>query len=282
MTGRRVVAVLSGGGVKAAAHLGAWRALCEAGLEPDAIVGTSMGALLGAALAAGRTPDELAAEVAAIRRRDIASPNPMVLLTGIRSRAVLRAEPLRRLIERLVPVRRFDQLDRPFTCTATDLDSGDSVLFGAEGQDAPLVDSLYASAALPVYYPWTTIGGRRLGDGGIRSVVPLEVAARVECDLVVAVDAGPGFEERHQPAPKHVPGLLRAHGDAMGILMAQATTRTVAWWRNTPGLPRLVYVRPPVERGVTFETGLAESYRARGYQATTDQLRRDGLAVPEG
>jgi len=247
----RVVLVFSGGGVKAAAHIGAWRAIVEAGLVPSRIVGTSMGAIIGAALASGCSPDVLSEKVSSIKRGDVASLNPMALIAGIRARSVLRASPLRRTIENVVPARR-----------------------GAGGEDAPLIDVLYASAALPVYYPSTVINGRRLGDGGIRSVLPLEVAAKAPCDLVIAIDTGPGFEERGGAAPR-IPPLMRAHGDAVGILMAGATQHTLEWWRRTDGLPRLLYLRPKVESGVTFEVEKIRDYESRGYAAAVEMLQNE-------
>ncbi len=279
MSVHRVVMVFSGGGVKAAAHIGAWRAVTEAGLAPSRIVGSSMGAIIGAALASGRSPEALGDEVSSIKRSDVAALNPLALIAGVRARSVLRASPLRRTIERIVPARRFSELELPLTVTATDLDSGELVLFGADGEDAPLVDVLYASAALPVYYPSTVINGRRLGDGGIRAVLPLEVAAKAPCDLVIAVDVGPGFEERGGAAPR-VPPLMRAHGDAVGILMASATQGTLEWWRRTDGLPKLLYLRPKVEGGVTFEVEKIRDYESRGYVAAVEMLQNeDGVGL---
>ncbi len=179
-----------------------------------------------------------------------------------------------------MPARWFSDLELPLTVTATDLDSGELVLFGADGEDAPLVDVLYASAALPVYYPSTVINGRRLGDGGIRAVLPLEVAAKAPCDLVIAIDVGPGFEERGGAAPR-VPPLMRAHGDAVGILMAGATQATLDWWRRTDGLPKLLYLRPKVEGGVTFEVEKIRDYESRGYVAAVEMLQKeDGVGLP--
>src|SRR3989442_1418825 len=93
---------------------------------------------------------------------------------------------------RLVPGTCFAELQIPLTITTTDLDSGELVLFGALGQDGPLVDALYASCALPLYFPPQSIGGRRLGDGGLRAVLGLDAVRRVPADLVGAVDGGPG------------------------------------------------------------------------------------------
>src|SRR3989442_13208891 len=82
----------------------------------------------------------------------------------------------------------------PFTVTTTDLDSGELVLFGALGQDGPLVDVLYASCALPLYFPPQPIGGRRLGEGGVRAGLGLAAPRRGPADRVGGVDEGAGVD----------------------------------------------------------------------------------------
>ena len=277
MNGTRAVLILSGGGAKTAAQVGAWRAITEAGLEIVACVATSMGAVIGAALAGGRPPDELLHDVRRLRRRDIASLNPGALLPGLRARSLLREAPLRRTIERLVPVRSFDGCRIPLTVAATDLDSRELVWFGARGRDVPLVDALYATVALPLYYPPAVIGGRRYADGGLRAVLPLEGAQGVDADLIVAVDVGPGFDEPESTAPRAVPRLVAAYNEATAILMATNTQLQVALWRSRYGTgasrPKLVYIRPPVERGATFRIEAVESYAAEGYRAAAAALR---------
>src|SRR5213083_3319028 len=191
----RVVAVFGGGGAKSVAHAGAWRALLEADLRPSHIVGTSMGAVLGAAFAAGSSYDRLVGIALSLHRSDFAALDPWALAKGVFARSTLKPEPLKRTIAHLVPATRFAELQIPFTVTTTDLASGELVLFGALGQDGPLVDVLYASCALPLYFPPQTIDGRRLGEGGLRAVLGLDAARRVPADLVVAVDVGPGFDE---------------------------------------------------------------------------------------
>ena len=68
---RRIVTVLSGGGARAAAHLGAMRALLAHGYAPERYIGTSMGAVIATGLAAGLTPDAVAARLLEVRQRDI-------------------------------------------------------------------------------------------------------------------------------------------------------------------------------------------------------------------
>ncbi len=273
MTGKRAVLVLSGGGAKTAAQVGAWSAIVESGVEIVACVATSMGAVIGAALGGGRTVDELMREVGRLKRTDIAALNPVALLTGFRARSLLREAPLRRTIERLVPVRRFDECRMPLTVAATDLDSRELVWFGARGRDAPLVDALYATVALPLYYPPAVIAGRRYADGGLRAVLPLEGTRGIDADLVVAVDVGPGFDEPAGTGPRGVPRLVQAYNEATATLMATNTQLQVALWRSSATRPPLVYIRPRVERGATFRLADAAAYAREGYRAAESALR---------
>ena len=266
----RVAVLLSGGGAKAAAHAGALEALAEAGLAPTQLVGTSMGAVVGACFAAGLGREAILDRVGAIGTRGIVRA-PWAPFGGLWLRSLLRGEPLRDGIAALVPARSFDELKIPLVVTAVDLDTGALVRFGPGGESAPLVDALWASCALPVFYPPVGMGGRRLVDGGLRGVVPFEAAADVPADLVVALDVGPGFDEPAAPAASY-PALVGLHNDTTGVLMAALTAAELALWRATPGRAELVYVRPRVERSATFRVDRAREYAAEGYRATTAAL----------
>jgi len=268
-----VTLVLSGGGAKTAAHLGAHRALREAGCTPVRYVATSMGAVIAAGLAAGVEEDTLLARLAEVGRRGIVR-DPLATIAGLFSRGLLRPTPLRQAIEDLFPARRFADLHHPVTVSVVDLDSGELLLFGAGGSDAPLIDVLCASCALPLYFPPQIAAGRRYGDGGLRGVVPLEPAARLAEEPVVAVDVGPGFERDGDGGPTWVPPMVRAHEDALGILMAAHTAAQVALWRAERDRPPLIYVRPRVDRRATFRVEQVRRYAEDGYQATRAALEQ--------
>src|SRR5437867_12873142 len=293
----RVVVVFGGGGAKTLAHAGAWKALLEAGLRPSHIVGTSMGAVMGAAFAAGSSYDRLVGIALSLHRNDFAALDAWALAKGVFARSTLKPEPLKRTIGHLVPATRFAELQIPFTVTTTDLDSGELVLFGAQlgmsgshdvgaqhaaplhnastapvhlGDAVPLVDALYASCALPLYLPPAAIDGRRLGDGGLRAVVPIDVARRIAADLVVAVDVGPGFDEPPAAKKAAIPPLVRAHGEAIRVMMAAQTERAIADWPKDA--PRLVVVRAVAEREATFAVGAGQKYFDAGYRETKRAL----------
>ena len=268
----RVVVLFGGGGAKAACHAGAWRALVEEWLTPAQIYGTSMGAVVGAALACGLSPEEVQARMSAIRRADVARPRLLALVAGFYADSILKPGPLRHTIERFVPARSFSELRIPLTVTAVDADSGALVTFGIGGDESvPLIDALCASCALPLYYPAVAINSRRYIDGGHRGVTPFEAAAGERADLVVAVDPGPGFDEPDTPPPP-APAMIRAHDDATGILMAALSWAQLAAWRADPSRPPLVYVRPRVSRNATFDVASVAAYAAEGYRATREAL----------
>src|SRR5438093_13209793 len=143
---------------------------------------------------------------------------------GLFARSLFPASALRKAIASIVPTTQFEYLRIPLTVTATDLDSGELLLLGGRdrrGQDIELADALYASCALPLYFPPLEADGRRLGEGGLRAVLPIE-AARIrepDADVFVAVDVGPGFDERVStkdgPRPSPLPNVVRVHGEAL-------------------------------------------------------------------
>jgi NTE family protein len=275
LTVRPAALVLSGGGAKTAAHLGACRALKEAGFEPAWYVATSMGAVIAAGLASGVGSDELLERMAEAGPRGVVR-NPLAPVAGLFLQSLLRPAPLRRAIESMVPARRFSDLSVPLTVTAVDLDTGELVLFGAGATNAPLVDVLCASCALPLYYPPVILNGRRFGDGGLRAVVPLGPAAELDVELVLAVDVGPGFDLAAPVESSRVPALVRAHDDAVGILMAANSQSQLALWRADPARPPLVYVRPRVEREATFRVDRVREYAHEGRRAAREALEHWG------
>jgi len=250
----RVVCVLSGGGAKGAAHIGAIKAMGEHGLVPGHFVGTSMGAIIGAMFASGLSYE------AAVQRITGLSPGAVL---GPLGRSILREQPLRDTIARLVPARRFDDLTIPLTVTTVDLATSELVLLGAGGRwDVPLHEALYASSALSVYYPAAVIGGRAYADGGLRAVLPLDAAAALPADLVIAVYTGPQVTQEQQGRPGR---------RGLRVMMAVQAEDTIARW--SAGAP-LVLIRPEVDARATFKVGDALRYVEEGYRAASKTLAK--------
>ena len=266
MSSPRVVMVCGGGGAKAAAHLGVARALREAGIAPIRYIGTSMGAVMAAALATGDDPQDILARTHGMRSDKVVVPNRMALLQGMWAESVLRAEPVHRVIATLVRVNHFSELHTPCTVTAVEKETGREVAFGADGESAPLLDALAASCALPPYFPPVALNGRAFLDGGLRAQVPLHLARTIPCDVVIAVHAGPGFDETGLPVERP-PRLIAASDTAMGWLMAGTAELMRREWELTAGLPKLVWIRPVHDRAATFALDRAPAYAQGGYDA---------------
>ncbi len=266
----RVVAVLSGGSAKSVAHVGALRALEEWGLVPGHYVGTSMGAVIAACYACGLSYEDVLVRISHVTRKDVARLSPLGLL-GAFSPALLRGDPLRQTIATLVPARRFSELKTPLTVTATDVASGQLVLFGTGGwSEVGLVDALYASCALPVFYPPAKIDGRDFVDGGLRAVLPLDTVEQFDPDLIFAVNVGPVLEK--SPAEDtFLPAMVRAHDATTRILMAEQIAETIERWRH--GRVPLILVEPEVDPG-SFSVGKAFSHVEEGYRSAYRELAK--------
>lgn len=275
MSGPRVAVVFGGGGAKAAAHLGAAVALRDAGITPVHWVGTSMGAVVAAAMAAGRDPEAMLKEFTALRAGDVLRRERFALLKGVWAPAVFRSDVMRELIVRMVPATRFAELATPLTVTAVERDTGKSAAFGHDGEDAPLHDVLLASCALPPWFRDVTVNGRALLDGGIRAPLPLGIVERSAVDWVLAVDVGPGFDEAGTPVHRPPP-LLASADTAIGWLMAGTTQLLRERWRTRPDAPPLVYVRPVSDRGATFAIDRIGEYGRAGQRTVRDALKEIG------
>ena len=261
----RLVAVLSGGGAKGAAHVGAIKSLEEQNLPPCHFVGTSMGAVIAACYASGLNYEDILQRVSAISRKDVAAFSPQVVL-GALARSLLRRGPFVETLATLVPARSFSDLLTPLTVTTVDAETGELVLFGEGGRtDAPLLDVLYATCALPVYYPPGRIGDHEYIDGGVRSVLPLHVAARFDPTVVFAVSVGPSLE-RVSPPAFGSEGIVGAHRRVMRIMMAVQTTQAIARWHQNPPAD-LILVRPDLEGSGTFAVDRLVEYIEDGYRA---------------
>jgi predicted acylesterase/phospholipase RssA len=247
--------VLGGGGAKTAAHLGAARALRDAGIVPIHWIGTSMGAVMAAALASGEAPEAILERVAAIRRNDVLHTSWSGLVRGIWSPAVMKPEPV----------------VAPCTVTAVEVKTGKEIAFGSGGEDAPLIDALAAACALPPYFPPAPVNGRTFYDGGLRAPVPIGQAVGIDCTFVVAIHTAPGFDETGTTV-EVPPPLIAAADTAIGWLMAGSVELQRERWDLVPGRPPLIWLRPVTDRGAMFAASRTAQYAADGYRAMMQVL----------
>ena len=274
MVGERPWLVLGGGGLKGLAHLGAWRALRDAGFEPDGILGTSIGALVGACLAGGQQLDEMEGLARTITREDIARmPRRLLWSQGIRSSALYRSDVLRDYITSVVPEGGWKSLGTGFQLNAVELGSGRTEWFGIGARtDVLLTDAVYASAALPLFYPPCPLPGGLYVDGSTQDALPIRRAAELGATGIVAIDVGSG-ETANAPAVVDR-GMLAIHERVFSIMSGRHRRQVVKEWA---GPPPLLYIRPKLDEFQTLEFKHLDQMIEEGHRATERALSGPSL-----
>ena len=268
MKPERAVLVLSGGGMKAMAHVGVLRALADIGISPSMICAVSAGAMVGALIAGGMSYEQIAATCCALKARDIAVVNRRRLLVrGVRAGSLLKSAPLRRLLVRILPEQSFERLRVPLRIGVADMDRGELEVFGAMGRgDWTVAQAVYASMALPLYLPPAVQAGRTYADGGVLEVLPLSLVPSDAADLVIAVDVGPSVvasaDWRHR-----APRLVALHDRTFSIQTAEKRERMLEAWKGNASRPPLVLVRPAVDPAATFAFDRTVDFIEAGYRA---------------
>jgi NTE family protein len=267
------VVVLGGGGAKGMAHVGAWKAIEESDIRVDAIVGTSIGGLVAACLAGGAGWETLAPQALSLQKSDIVTLNRWaLLLNGIRQPSVFEGETLREYIVSVLPVRSFEGLRIPVSMNAVHLYSGEEEWFGAAGRtDIDIADAVYASCALPLFYPPAEIDGKYYVDGGVADTLPIRKAAELGADRIIAIDVGAG--ERKDAKDTVANGLVAIHHRVFDIMAWDRKRAVLDGWTGPP----LTYVRPDLEAHSTFDFSRTQHFLEEGYRAT-----RRALGAPPG
>jgi len=194
----RLGLALSGGAARGVAHVGVLKVFEEEGVPVDCVAGTSAGALVGGAYAAGMSVAELAEVARGLRWRDLGrmTLSRLGVQSSVRMEEYIRAR---------FPATRFEELRIPFAAVATDLNTGAAVVMRDEGDVAFAVR---ASCALPGWYvPVVDERGRQLVDGGLVANLPTRAARALGAEVVVAVDVN--YEgAKFMGAPASVIGVL--------------------------------------------------------------------------
>lgn len=173
----KIALVLGGGAARGFAHIGVIKALEAQGITPTIVVGTSAGAVVGALYASGMSGFDL-------QQLALGMQEDMVADWTLPNRGVLRGEALQNFIDQKVRNLPIQKLPKSLGVVATDLQSGEMVLFrrGDTGM------AVRASSAVPGVFQPVEIGGRDYVDGGLTSPVPAESARAMGADFVIAVD----------------------------------------------------------------------------------------------
>jgi NTE family protein len=220
--GGKTALVLCGGGALGAVEVGLYRALVELGLRFDFVVGSSIGAVNGALIAAGLTPAEMEELWRGPKTRDVLGPawQAMRLLWGAPSD--YDNGRLRRFLQKTLPVSWFQQLKVPLYVVATDLKTGEAVVLS----QGDLIESILASTALPGLFPPVLWRGRHLVDGGLSDNVPIEVAVARGAKRAIGILCGCG------QMPWRRPGLISILGQSFALALQARFRADLRYYRD--------------------------------------------------
>jgi NTE family protein len=186
-----VALALGGGFARGFAHLGVLKVFQKYGIKVSHIAGSSVGSILGAAYASGAPLERIMETCRTLRFRDIARWR--VSRLGLASN-----QRLATLMERVFGSRQFEDLKIPLAVVATDLSTGEPVVFTSGN----LVDAIRASCAFPGLFEPVQIGTRCLADGGLVAPVPTRAARFIGAQTVVGVSVG--MQDGHRGAPTNI------------------------------------------------------------------------------
>ena len=171
--------VLGGGAARGFAHIGVIQVLEESGIKPNMVVGTSAGSVVAAIYASGKSGAQLQRVADSIDQSAITDWNISILKRGM-----MRGEALERFIRQQTGIKNIEQLPIPLGVVATDLQSGEGILF----QKGDIGTAVHASSAVPSVFEPVKIAGKEYVDGGLVSPVPVRYARQMGADIVLAVD----------------------------------------------------------------------------------------------
>ncbi len=287
----KVGLVLSGGGAKGLAHIGALKVIEESGVKIDYIGGSSMGAIVGALYASGYCAAELDS---LFRNTDLTGLIQDTFPRGAKSfyekedseRYALTLPfndfkitfpqglsggqniytKLVGLLYHVRNVRDFNELPIPFFCMATDIETGTEVMLN----QGYLPEAITASGSLPSLFEPIEVDGRVLIDGGVLNNYPVEEVRAMGADIVIGVDVQHGLRDREE--------LL----SATEILLQINNFRTVGAMKNKAGLTD-IYIKPDMDDYSVIDFEFKEAIIKEGENAAVfNQHALEELAIKQG
>ncbi|NNB45190.1 patatin-like phospholipase family protein [Pseudomonas chlororaphis] len=274
--------VLSGGAARGLAHIGVLKALEEQGVKIDAIAGTSMGAVIGGLYASGYKIDELEKLALSIDWQQALSDAPPREDIPFRRKqddrdflvkqklsfrddgslglplGVIQGQNLALLLESMLAhasdTRDFDKLPIPFRAVATDIASGEKVVF----RKGHLPRVIRASMSIPAVFAPVEMDGRLLVDGGMTDNIPLDVARDMGVDIAIVVDIGTPLRSRQQLAT-----VVDVLNQSITLMTRRNSEEQLATLHKND-----VLIQPPLASFGVTDFGRAQEMIDAGYRAT--------------
>ncbi|MBH3310708.1 patatin-like phospholipase family protein [Pseudomonas mosselii] len=289
--------VLSGGAARGLAHIGVLKALEEQGVRIDAIAGTSMGAVVGGLYASGYSIAELENLATTLDWQQALSDAPPRKDVPFRRKqddrdflvkqklsfrddgslglplGVIQGQNLALLLEsklaHTADIRDFDKLPIPFRAVATDITSGEKVIF----RRGHLPQVIRASMSIPAVFAPVELDGRLLVDGGMTDNIPVDVVREMGVELAIVVDIGTPLRNRKQLAT-----VVDVLNQSITLMTRRNSEEQLASLRRED-----ILVQPPLSAFGVTDFGRARDMIDAGYRATRAlDPRLAALRQPEG
>lgn len=273
----RFALVLGGGGLKGFAHIGVLRALEERGLRPTVVSATSIGSLIAASYLGGMSVAEMEEHAVALVQTDLFRIDHLGMVARRMRNASLYLEaPLRKLVASVIPDVGLHELPTPLLVNTVDIERGAQLVWGLPGlRDVPLRDVVYASCALPGFFPPARINGRLCVDGAVMDNLPVDPAA-ANVDAIIAVDVGSTSIAIARQL--HRRGFAAIYMRSAQIMMHALEQEQLQRW----GRPPMLLIRPPIWFYHWFTFARTKEIIAAGYAATNELLDNIGDQLMHG
>lgn len=187
----KIALVLGGGGARGLAHIGVLKVLEEEKVPIDMVVGTSVGALVGAVYCAGEPMGKLEKMGEMINWNELTDLSQSSIVKLFVSEQLLSTEKMEQYLDEKIGKKNFQELEVPFACVATDLVTGERVVF-REGEVAL---AARASATIPGIFDPVEYRHRYLVDGGLYDNIPTDVARLMKADIIIAVSVSADYSK---------------------------------------------------------------------------------------
>jgi len=204
MVKKSVALVLSGGGARGCAHIGAIKILEECGFKITSVAGTSMGALVGGIYSSGglKVFEEW---ISSLDRMEILKLTDIT----ISSKGFVKGKKIMDKMREIIPGHKIEELPVPFCAVATDITNRQEVVFDR----GELYDAIRASISIPTVFQPFKVGKNYYVDGGLVNQIPVNRVKRIDGDILVVVDVGANI-----PYEKNVPEEMPGHVQHDGLL----------------------------------------------------------------
>jgi len=281
---KKIALVLSGGGARGLAHIGAIETLESHGYEITSIAGCSMGALIGGMYAAGKLPEVKDWVLALDRRKVLSLVDFSLSLTHL-----VKGDRVMEALKEIVPDVNIEDLPIPYTAVATDWNSGKEVVF----DHGSLYDAIRASISIPLFLNPVRREDMLLVDGGLVNSLPLNRVVRHSGDLLFGINVSTHdyqgellmqqFVERKllsKSMPVAVMNRIMKHFEGININYVTLLMRTIAIMLEQNIRQQILISRPdlvvqvPMKRYGVFDFDKAAAILQIGKHKTSRALRR--------